>query len=169
MWSSRLVIPDPSLTGLESRVRELEQVVAEKVGLNTVKFSIFNCRNVSFAKMQCIHTKVWLLYRWGLLVPDKTMFMILMISHVFLYSISESGLKLAVFRWGLSESKRRWSRHNEDKFKCKPIFGRSQRWSFLFFICEDNVNAKHFQGNRTLRDSLDSLVDRDDDSFGEDL
>ena len=81
MWSSRLVIPDPSLTGLESRVRELEQVVAEKVGLNTVKFSIFNCRNVSFAKMQCIHTKVWLLYRWGLLVPDNVHD--LMISHVF--------------------------------------------------------------------------------------
>ena len=39
----------------------------------------------------------------------------------------------------------------------------------LFFICKDNVNAKHFQGGRTLRDSLDSLVDRDDDSFGEDL
>ena len=57
------MIPDPSLTGLESRVRELEQVVAEKVGSNTFQFSIFDCRNVSFAKMQCIHTKVWLLYR----------------------------------------------------------------------------------------------------------
>ena len=167
MWSSRLVIPDPSLTGLESRVRELEQVVAEKVGSNTFQFSIFNCRNVSFAKMQCIHTKVWLLYRWGLLVPENV--------HdfndqpCFLYSISESGLKLPVFRWGLSESKRRWLKHNEDKFKCKPIFGQSQRWSFLFFLCKDNVNAKYFQGGRTLRDSLDSLVDRDDDSFGEDL
>ena len=71
MWSSRLVIPDPSLTGLESRVRELEQVVAEKVGSNTFQFSISNCRNVSFAKMQCTHTKVWLLYRWGLLIPDN--------------------------------------------------------------------------------------------------
>ena len=81
MWSSRLVIPDPSLTGLESRVRELEQVVAEKVGSNTFQFSISNCRNVSFAKMQCIHTKVWLLYRWGLLVPDNVHD--LMISHVF--------------------------------------------------------------------------------------